>query len=98
MTNEIEEEKQTAREIKTIILVFIFGIFVSYMINEIYGKQYYKLSSRITAISLYMLISAMIGRIMWNSYIVELFPFAKPAPGFEHILGLMIFTGLVLKF
>jgi hypothetical protein len=98
MQNEVAEEKQTAREIKIIIIVFIIGVFISYVINEVYGKQYYKLSARVNAVSLYMLISAMIGRVMWNNYIIELFPFAKPAPGFEYILGLMIFTGLVLKF
>ena len=98
MVNQVEEEKQTAREIKIIIIVFILGIFISYIINELYGKQYYKLSARVSALSIYMLISAMIGRIMWNNYIITLFPFAKPAPGFEYILGLMIFSGLVLKF
>lgn len=98
MVNDIEEERQTAREIKIIIIVFILGIFSSYIVNELYGKQYYKLSARLNALSIYMLISAMIGRILWNNYIIELFPFAKPAPGFEYILGIMIFSGLVLKF
>ena len=67
MQNEVAEEKQTAREIKIIIIVFIIGVFISYVINEVYGKQYYKLSARVNAVSLYMLISAMIGRVMWNN-------------------------------
>ena len=98
MSDIAKEEKETAREIKIIILVFIIGIFVSYIVQELYGARFYKISTRISAISLYMLISAMIGRILWNSYVIKLFPFAKPAPGFEYILGLMIFSGLVLKF
>jgi hypothetical protein len=92
------EEKQTAREIKILILVFIIGILASYAIQELYGKSYYKVSVRLTALSIYMLISAMIGRMIWNNYIIKLFPSTKPAPGYEHILGLMIFSGLVLRF
>jgi hypothetical protein len=93
-----DEEKQTAREMKIIIIVFIVGILVSYLIQSFYGKQYYKMGLRISALSIYMLISAMLGRIIWNGYITELFPFVKPAPSFEYILGLMIFSGLVLNF
>jgi hypothetical protein len=94
----IAEEKETAHEVKIVVLVFIIGIFASYVIQETYGRAYYKVSMRLTALSIYMLISAMIGRMIWNNYIITLFPFAKPAPGYEHILGLMLFSGLVLRF
>jgi hypothetical protein len=92
------EERQTAREVKVLILVFIIGILASYALQQIYGRSFYKVSVRLTALSIYMLISAMIGRMIWNNYIITLFPYAKPAPGYEHILGLMIFSGLVLRF
>jgi len=39
----------------------------------------------------------MIGRLLWNKFIVELFPFLRPARSFEYILALMIFCALVLR-
>lgn len=95
---DVKEEKETAREVKILILVFIIGILASYALQQIYGRSFYKVSVRLTAVSIYMLLSAMVGRMLWNNYIVTLFPFAKPAPGYEYILGLMIFCGLVLRF
>ena len=92
------EERQTAREVKILIIVFIIGILASYALQQIYGRSFYKISVRLTALSIYMLISAMIGRMIWNNYVITLFPSAKPAPGYEHILGLMIFSALVLRF
>lgn len=98
MTDQKDENAQASREMKVIIIVFVMGMLTSYIIQTIYGKQYYKIGLRISALSIYLLVSAMIGRILWNSYLTELFPFVKPAPSFEYILGLMIFSGLVFNF
>ena len=90
-----DEDRQTAYEVKIIIIVFMIGILTSYIVQTVFGKQYYKVGLRISALSIYLLVSAMLGRILWNNYVTELFPFVKPAPSFEYILGLIIFLGLV---
>jgi hypothetical protein len=95
--NEAAEDRQTAHEIKVLILVFIFGILISFGMQEYGGKAYTKLSALITASVVFMLISSMIGRLLWNKFIVELFPFLRPARSFEYILALMIFCALVLR-
>jgi len=38
---------------------------------------------------------AFVGKLLWNSVIVDLFEFAKPARSFWQILGLMVFVSLV---
>jgi len=95
--NEAAEDRQTAHEIKVLILVFIFGILISFGIQEYGGKKYTKLAALITAAVVFMLISSMIGRLLWNKFIIELFPFLRPARSFEYILALMIFCALVLR-
>jgi len=97
IVNEAEEERQTAREIKTLVVVFIIGIMISVAVQKFYGKKYYRLATFISAFFVYLLIAAMIGRVIWNSYLVELMPFLKPARGFEYILGLIIFSGIILN-
>jgi len=92
-----DEERETAREIKTLVVVFIIGIMFSVAVQKFYGKKYYQLATFITAFFVYLLIAAMIGRVIWNNYIVELIPALKPARGFEYILGLMIFSAVVLN-
>lgn len=94
---EQNEERQTAREIKILVIVFIFGILVSFIIQKVYGPKYFKFAAIITTVFIYMLVSAMIGRIMWNNYVIEIIPSLKPARGFEYILALMIFSTLVLR-
>jgi hypothetical protein len=94
---DVEEEKQTLREIKILLLVFVFGIFISVVVQQVYGPKYFKLATLITTLFVYLLVAAMIGRVMWNSYVIELVPLLKRAKGFEYILGLMIFTQLVLR-
>jgi hypothetical protein len=42
-----------------------------------------------------VIILAFIGKLLWNSIIVDLFSFAKPARSIWQILGLMIFVALV---
>jgi len=94
---DIEEEKQTMREIKILLLVFVFGIFFSVAVQQVYGPKYFRIAALITTLFVYLLVAAMIGRVMWNSYVIELVPVLKRAKGFEYILGLMIFCGLVLR-
>ncbi len=38
---------------------------------------------------------AFVGKLLWNSVIVDLFEFAKPARSFWQILGLMVFVAMV---
>ena len=97
LATDNEEERQTAREIKVLIIVFICGILFSFAIQQAYGPKYFKFAAIITTVFVYMLISAMIGRVLWNNYVVDLIPALKPARGFEYILGLMIFCALVLR-
>lgn len=43
-----------------------------------------------------MVILSLIGKLLWNSVIVDLFAFARPAKSFWQILGLFLFTGLLV--
>jgi hypothetical protein len=42
-----------------------------------------------------MVILGFIGKMLWNSVVVELFNIAKPARSVWHIIGLMIFVSLI---
>jgi hypothetical protein len=42
-----------------------------------------------------LIILSFIGKLLWNSVVVDLFSFAKPAKSFMHIVGLMIFANLI---
>lgn len=42
-----------------------------------------------------LVILGFVGKLLWNSVVVELFTFAKPARSFWQIIGLMIFVGLI---
>jgi len=41
------------------------------------------------------IILLIVGRLLWNSVLVELFPFVKPAKSIWQILGLSILIGLI---
>lgn len=41
------------------------------------------------------IILGFVGKLLWNSVIVELFSIAKPAKSFWQIIGLMIFLALI---
>lgn len=47
------------------------------------------------ALILSLLILSFVGKLLWNSVIVDLFTFVKPARSFWQILGLMIFVSLI---
>ena len=42
-----------------------------------------------------LVILGFVGKLLWNSVIVELFTIAKPAKSFWQIIGLMIFVALI---
>lgn len=42
-----------------------------------------------------LLLLLIVGRLLWNSVLVELFPFVKPAKSIWQILGLSILIGLI---
>jgi len=47
------------------------------------------------ALILSLLILSFVGKLLWNSVLVDLFTFIKPARSFWQILGLMIFVSLI---
>lgn len=47
------------------------------------------------AFLLALVILGFVGKLLWNSVIVELFTVVKPARSFWQILGLMIFVSLL---
>lgn len=44
-----------------------------------------------------LIILSLIGQFLWNTSIVELFTCVRPAKSVWHILGLFLFTSLVLS-
>jgi hypothetical protein len=49
----------------------------------------------ILAFVISLVILAFVGKLLWNSVIVELFTVAKPAKSFMQIVGLMFFLALI---
>ncbi len=47
------------------------------------------------AFVLAFVIISLIGKLLWNGVICELFTFAKPAKSFWQIIGLMLFINLI---
>ncbi len=42
-----------------------------------------------------LIILSLIGKLLWNGVITQLFTFAKPANSYLQILGLFVFTSLM---
>ena len=61
------------------------------MKREVYADSI----ATLLAFTVAFLIIAFVGKLLWNSVIVDLFSFAKPAKSFWHIIGLMIFINLI---
>lgn len=59
-------------------------------------ESYLSLASGLIAFVIVLVILALIGKFLWNGVIVELFSFAKPARSYLQILGLYVFTSLLL--
>ena len=43
-----------------------------------------------------LVILGFVGKMLWNSVVVELFSVVKPARSVWHIIGLMLFTNLMI--
>ena len=59
-------------------------------------NAYVDFISYLLAFILAMILLGFIGKWLWNSVIVDLFSFAKPARSVWDIIGLMIFTTLII--
>lgn len=57
---------------------------------------YVGLAASIISFVIALVILSLIGKLLWNGVIVDLFTFAKPARSYWQILGLYVFTALVL--
>jgi hypothetical protein len=58
--------------------------------------SYVQLAAILISFMIALLILSLIGKLLWNSVIVELFDFARPAKSFMQILGLYVFVSLLL--
>ncbi len=56
---------------------------------------YINLVASVLAFLLAIVILSFIGKFLWNSVMIELFTFVKPARTIWHILGLLIFVTLL---
>ena len=59
--------------------------------REVYAETV----SVILAFVIALVILGFVGKLLWNSVVVDLFSFAKPAKSFWQIVGLMIFVALI---
>jgi hypothetical protein len=59
--------------------------------REVYAETV----SIILAFVIALVILGFVGKLLWNSVVVDLFSFAKPAKSFWQIVGLMIFVALI---
>jgi len=58
--------------------------------------SYIELASILISFILALTILSLIGKLLWNGVIVDLFAFARPAKSFMQILGLYVFVSLLL--
>jgi hypothetical protein len=59
-------------------------------------ESYIELAAVLISFSISLIILSLIGKLLWNTVIVELFTCVKPAKSFWNILGLFIFLSLIL--
>jgi hypothetical protein len=59
-------------------------------------NAYVEFVSFLLAFLIAMVLLGFVGKLLWNSVVVELFTVAKPARSVWHIIGLMIFLTLVV--
>jgi hypothetical protein len=55
-------------------------------------ESYVALVSTLLAFFISLVILSLIGKLLWNGVVVELFSFAKPMKSFWQVLGLYIFV------
>jgi hypothetical protein len=59
-------------------------------------ESYVALAASLISFIIALVILSLIGKFLWNGVIVDLFTFAKPARSYMQILGLFIFTSLLV--
>ncbi len=59
-------------------------------------ESYAALAASLISFIIALVILSLIGKFLWNGVIVDLFTFAKPARSYMQILGLFIFTSLLV--
>ncbi len=59
-------------------------------------ETYVDFVSALLAFILAIIILSFVGKLLWNGVVTDLFTFAKPARSIWQILGLMVFTSLML--
>jgi|UniRef100_A0A6C0DQI2 hypothetical protein len=60
-------------------------------------ESYIELVAAILSFMIALIILSLIGKLLWNGVIVELFSFAKPMKSFWQVLGLFLFVSVFLK-
>jgi hypothetical protein len=60
-------------------------------------EVYMQTLSVVLAFVVALIIIALIGQLLWNNIIVDLFTITRPAKSFLHVLGLMVFINLILS-
>ena len=58
-------------------------------------ESYVQLAAVLISFVISLIILSLIGKLLWNGVIVELFTCVRPAKSFWHILGLFVFISLV---
>ena len=69
--------------------------FVGLQSSEKRRDAYVDFFSVVIAFVIALILLSFVGKWLWNSVVVELIGFAKPARSFWQILGLMIFMSLI---
>lgn len=69
--------------------------FVGLQSSEKRRDAYVEFFSVLIAFVVALIILSFVGKWLWNSVVVDLFAFAKPARSFWQILGLMFFVSLI---
>ena len=59
-------------------------------------ESYVELASVLIAFVISLILLSLIGKLLWNGVIVDLFTCVRPAKSIWHILGLFVFVSLLL--
>jgi hypothetical protein len=59
-------------------------------------ESYVSLVSMLIAFVIAIVILSLVGQLLWNGVIVDLFTFARPAKNIWQILGLFVFVSLLV--
>jgi hypothetical protein len=59
-------------------------------------ESYVELAAVLIAFVISLIILSLIGKLLWNGVLVDLFTCVRPAKSYWQILGLFVFTSLLL--